>query len=74
MACIDIGIIGCGNISHSYLNGAALSEPSPTCKGRRHREIDLVQAVDQQRNLIGNHLHWHDANLARPTAQLSTCL
>jgi len=26
MACIDIGIIGCGNISHSYLKGAARSE------------------------------------------------
>jgi predicted dehydrogenase len=26
MACIDIGIIGCGNISHSYLNGAALTQ------------------------------------------------
>src|ERR1700758_3925628 len=26
MARIDIGIIGCGNISHSYLKGAARSE------------------------------------------------
>src|SRR5271165_5485656 len=26
MAGIDIGIIGCGNISHSYLKGAARSE------------------------------------------------
>ena len=26
MAPIDIGIIGCGNISHSYLKGAARSE------------------------------------------------
>jgi predicted dehydrogenase len=26
MACIDIGIIGCGDISHSYLKGAGRSE------------------------------------------------
>lgn len=70
MACIDIGIIGCGNISHSYLNGAARSEAAQ----EKAAEIDLVQPVDQQRNLTGNHLHWHDENLARPTAQLSTCL